>query len=89
MEKSMMFEIRSPYLNSEGPPCIPMTVADMFSRLPGKNRPIVGSTTSLTNAVTNLFTAWPITKPIAIPITPKAIRNAAYSCLNDFFFGGG
>ena len=57
MENSMMFEIRSPYLNSEGAPCIPMTLAVIFSRFPGKNRPIVGSTTSLTNAVTNLFTA--------------------------------
>ena len=53
----MMFEIRSPNLNSEGAPCIPMTLRVKFSKLPGKNRPIVGSTMSLTSAVTNLFTA--------------------------------
>jgi hypothetical protein len=29
----------------------------MLSRFPGKNRPIVGLIISLTNAVTNLFTA--------------------------------
>ena len=57
MAKSMMFEIRSPNLNSEGAPCIPMTLRLIFSKLPGKNRPIVGSTMSLTSAVTNLFTA--------------------------------
>lgn len=54
---SMMFEIRSPYLNSEGTPYIPMTVADMLLRLPGNTRPIVGSIISLTNAFTTFDTA--------------------------------
>lgn len=89
MINSIMFEIRSPYLNSEGVPYIPVTVADMLLRLPGKNRPIVGSIISLTNDDTTFETAWPITKAIANPIIPKVIRNAIYCSLNDFFSGGG
>jgi len=44
---------------------------------------------SLTNAVTNLEAASPITNAMANPIIPNILRKSKNSCANDFFAEGG
>jgi hypothetical protein len=59
IKKSIMFDTKSPYLNSDvEPDTIFVTFTDILSKLPaGKNNPITGSIISFTNAVTSLDAA--------------------------------
>ena len=55
MTKSIMFEIKSPYLNSVVIPARLVTLKLTASRLPaGRKNPMIGSIMSFTKAVTNL-----------------------------------
>lgn len=92
IRKSIMLEIKSPYLNSVMEPDRFVTLTDMFSKLPaGKKKPTIGSIISVTNAVTSLDAAAPITNAIANPIIPNTLRKSKNSWDNDFFTtaGGG
>ena len=87
-----MLEIKSPYLNSVMEPDRFVTLTDMFSKLPaGKKKPTIGSIISVTNEVTSLDAAAPITNAIANPIIPNTVRKSKNSLDNDFFTtaGGG
>jgi len=53
----------------------------------GKNNPINGVIISVTNAVTNLEAAAPMTNAIANPIIPNVLRKSKNSCANDVFTG--
>src|ERR671930_2386929 len=54
MRKSIILEIKSPYLNSVVVPATFVTLNDSASRLPaGRKKPIMGSIISVTNAVTS------------------------------------
>ena len=58
MTKSIMFDIRSPYLNSVVVPARLVTVKLTASRLQaGRKNPMIGSIMSFTKAVTNLDAA--------------------------------
>ena len=58
IKKSIMLDIKSPYLNSVVVPARLVTFKVIVSRLPaGKNNPMNGSIMSFTNAVTNLDAA--------------------------------
>ena len=49
MMKSIMFDIKSPYLNSVVEPARLVTLTDIDSKLPaGRNNPMIGSIMSLT-----------------------------------------
>ena len=85
IRKLIIFEIRSPTMNVEFP-----TVNFTAFKFPaGKNSPINGVMISLTNAVTSLDAAWPITNAIANPMIPNIIRKSKNSCDRDFFTGAG
>jgi len=62
----------------------------MFSKLPaGKKKPIIGSIISVTNAVTSLDAAAPITNAIAKPIIPNTLRKSKNSWDNDLVTAAG
>jgi len=83
--KLIIFEIRSPTIKVEFP-----TVNFTAFKFPaGKNNPINGVMISLTNEVTSLEAAWPITNAIANPIIPNNTRKSKNSCDRVFFTGGG
>ena len=89
MRKSIMFAIRSPYLNSDtAPDTLLVTLACIAFKSPaGRKKPIEGLTISVTRAVTSFDAAAPIINAIARPITPKVFRKSKNSCNNDFFGG--
>ena len=54
MMKSIMFDIKSPYLNCVVEPARLVTLTDIDSKLPaGRNNPMIGFIMSLTKAVTS------------------------------------
>ncbi len=61
MRKSIMFAIRSPNINVE----FPTVILAAFKFPAGMNNPIKGVMISLTNDVTNLEAAWPMTNAIS------------------------
>ena len=90
MTKSIIFDIRSPYLNSVVVPARLVTLKLTASKLPaGRKNPMIGSIMSFTKAVTNLYAAWPITNAIARPIIPKVLRKSKNSWVNVLLASGG
>ena len=84
-KSQLYFEIKSPTMNFDFP-----MVNDMAFRFPaGMNSPIKGIMISLTNAVTILEAAWPITNAMANPIIPNVLRKSKNSCANDLFTSTG
>jgi hypothetical protein len=85
IKKSIIFEIKSPTMNFDFP-----MVNDTAFRFPdGMNSPIKGVMISLTNAVTILEAAWPITNAIANPIIPNVLRKSKNSCAKVLFTSAG
>ena len=85
-----MLAVKSPYLNWEGTPEIPVTLEDIFVNSPaGKKSPTVGFIISWTNAVTSFVAAAPITNAIANPIIPNTFRKSKNCLMNDFDGSGG
>src|SRR6267143_831230 len=88
MTKYMIWEMKSPYRNTDGfPDTGEVVVAFSDDRFPvGSTRPTMGLMRSLTSEFTTADEATPMTKPMARPTTPKVWRKSMNSLTKPFFF---